>query len=205
MVLVVAPPCNLTMSSIFIMGFLLLSFLFYHFIFSSLSEYKVYFATESPKLMDLAKSYFQQFPNALYVSDKMIQQQMENATNIDNDVNVDEAHVVEWLTIGQADYCLSPTFEVSSFSNTGLYRGPCKLIPMKAYKDCDSFVKDPSLVHPKRLIFSALNHARAIRTWNKPVDIEAVWSGLNIVNASSQCNRDRPNNQISQFWSLQQC
>ena len=113
--------------------------------------------------------------------------------------------MVEWLTIGQADYCISPTFEVSSFSNTGLYRGGCKLIPMKAYKDCDLFVQNTSNVHPKRLIFSALNHPRAIRTWNKPVDIEAVWNGLSIVNASSQCHRDRPSEQISQYWSYQNC
>ena len=169
---------------------------------------KIYFATESPKLMELAKQYFQQFPNALYVSDKMVQMAMlesKNASNIDNEVNVDEAHVVEWLTIGQADYCISPTFEVSSFSNTGLYRGGCKLIPMKAYKDCDLFVQNTSNVHPKRLIFSALNHPRAIRTWNKPVDIEAVWNGLSIVNASSQCHRDRPSEQISQYWSYQNC
>ena len=46
-------------------------------------------------------------------------------TNLDNEANVDDQHI-EWLTIGEADYCISPTFELS-FSNTGLFRGPCVL------------------------------------------------------------------------------
>jgi hypothetical protein len=139
---------------------------------------KVYFATESTRLIDIAKKYFEAFPGALYISDKMIQKQEGNATNIDNEVNVDEAHVVEWLTIGEADFCLSPTFELSSFSNTGLFRGPCTLIPIKAYKDCDLYLNNLAGGIPKRLIFSALNHPRAIRTWSKPVDLEKVWNSI---------------------------
>lgn len=170
---------------------------------------RVYFATESLNLINLAQGYFQQFPGALYISDKMIQQPNPagNMTNIDNEINVDEAHVVEWLTIGEADYCISPTFEVSSFSNTGLYRGPCILIPMKAYRDCDLYLQNSqtSIGHPKRLLFSALNNPRAIRTWNKPVDLDKVWSGLVFANATSQCSRDRDPSQISQYWSTQQC
>ena len=33
---------------------------------------KVYFASESLKLIDMAKAFFQTFQNALYVSDKMV-------------------------------------------------------------------------------------------------------------------------------------
>lgn len=168
---------------------------------------KVYFATESPKLIDMAKQFFVSFPNALYLSNKMVQSQQDaqNMTNWDNEVNVDEQHVIEWLTIGQADYCISPTFELSSFSNTGLYRGPCVFVPMKAYRDCDLFLQNTTLQIPKRLIFAPLNNPRAIRTWNKPVDLDKVWESVSIVNASSQCDRNRPPEQISQYWSSQQC
>ena len=167
---------------------------------------KIYFASESLKLIDMAKAFFQPYQNALYVSDKMVQQASgENSTNMDNDANVDDQHVVEWLTIGEADYCISPTFELSSFSNTGLYRGPCVFIPMRAYKDCDLFVQNTTLQHPKRLMFAPLNNPRAIRTWNKPVDLDKVWNSVNIVNASSQCDRPRPQEEISRYWASQQC
>ena len=79
------------------------------------------------------------------------------------------------------------------------------LIPMRAYKDCDLYLQNGTVGHPKRLIFSALNNPRAIRTWNKPVDLEKLWSGISIVNASSQCDRGRPPEQVQQFWTLQQC
>ena len=168
---------------------------------------KVYFASESLKLIDMAKAFFQPFQNALYVSDKMVGAGGggENMTNLDNEANVDDQHVIEWLTIGEADYCISPTFELSSFSNTGLFRGPCVFIPMKAYKDCDLFVQNTTLQHPKRLIFAPLNNPRAIRTWNKPVDLDKIWNSVNIVNASSQCERQRGPDAISKYWASQQC
>ena len=53
---------------------------------------KVYFATESPRLIEMARAFFAPFQNALYVSDKMVQPQQEaaNMTNLDNEPDVDE-------------------------------------------------------------------------------------------------------------------
>lgn len=141
---------------------------------------KVYFGTESAHLMDLARNYFQAFPGALYVSEKMVQSVPPggNLTNIDNDLNVDDQHVVEWLTIGEADYCLSPTYETSPFSNTALFRGPCILVPIRAYRDCDIYLANSTGAYQKRLIFGALNNPRAIRTWSKPVDLDKMWNSV---------------------------
>ena len=71
---------------------LFLSLVFYSFFFTCMKMKKVYFATESPRLIDMAKAFFAPFQNALYVSDKMVQPLAEaaNMTNLDNEPYVDE-------------------------------------------------------------------------------------------------------------------
>ena len=40
-----------------------------------------------------------------------------------------QAALIEWNIVGNAEYCMSPTVEVSTFSQTSMISGNCKFIP----------------------------------------------------------------------------
>ena len=47
----------------------------------------------------------------------------ENQTiNVDIDMANAREHLIEWLVLGEADYCMSPSMDFSTFSHTALAR-----------------------------------------------------------------------------------
>merc|ERR1712065_41733 len=45
--------------------------------------------------------------------------------------------ILEWYILGEANYCLSPTDELSTFSKTAIARSFCKYIDFKEGRHCD--------------------------------------------------------------------
>ena len=48
-----------------------------------------------------------------------------------------ETATAEWYLIGEADYCMSNTIEISTFSITSIARGKCKYISYRDRDKCD--------------------------------------------------------------------
>ena len=48
-----------------------------------------------------------------------------------------EFAATEWQLIGDADFCMSPTIESSTFSKTAIARGKCRYVDHHAIDHCD--------------------------------------------------------------------
>ena len=126
--------------------------------------------------------------------------------------------LVEWFIIGQADYCMSPTIEPSTFSKTSICRGNCKFIAVsKRGEDCTKNLtsllltgnRKSRLVEVDQNIFQLVANSiseRPIIFDQIPVsDAEAVelWSSVKITNIKikDQCVPHHRASFISDYWS----
>jgi len=92
---------------------------------------KVFFATDSRPLQDLAFDMIKDAKQRLVIISKDLEEKID--ANIDTfhirDTTKDiENAVLEWYMIGEAPYCMSFSIDLSSFSKTALVRGNCVLI-----------------------------------------------------------------------------
>ena len=56
-----------------------------------------------------------------------------------------ETAVLEWFMLGDADYCLSPSAEHSTFSKTAIARGKCVYLNFRSGEECMAETEDGAL------------------------------------------------------------
>ena len=103
---------------------------------------KVFFATDSELLLrDAGK----------FINDKDALVTVHNVKRLSNGEYIEGGHdnfklrnekgmrnaILEWYILGEANYCLSPTDELSTFSKTAIARSFCKYIDFKEGRHCD--------------------------------------------------------------------
>ena len=106
--------------------------------------HKVFFATDSELLLRDAKNF---------IDNKEALVTVHNVKRLSNGEYIEGGHdnfklrndegmknaLLEWYLLGEADYCLSPTDELSTFSKTAIARSFCKYIDFKEGKRCDIY------------------------------------------------------------------
>ena len=89
----------------------------------------IFFATDSAPLEELAYLSITDSPSSLLTVRKHLEQKMNmDSWDIRDSTKDMRTAVVEWYTIGEADYCMSPSLGTSTFTKTAIARGDCILI-----------------------------------------------------------------------------
>lgn len=83
--------------------------------------------------------------------------------------------VAEWYMIGEADYCMSPTVYLSTFSSSAINRGNCKYIDYKTRSHCD--ISAPSLAK-EPLLYNHNAHLTTDLKKLNSVEAEALWESV---------------------------
>ena len=103
---------------------------------------KVFFATDSELLLRDAGKFIEK-------KDALVT--VKNVERLSHEEYIREGHdnfklrdekgmrnaVLEWFVLGEADYCLSPSDELSTYSKTAIARSYCKYIDYQEGKHCD--------------------------------------------------------------------
>jgi glutaredoxin len=90
----------------------------------------LFFATESRSLFELAKKTIKS-KQLIYVQKQLVDDRHGNIDTFEIRQKVPQMHqaIVEWMLVGSADYCMTPTIDLSTFSQTAILSGPCKYVP----------------------------------------------------------------------------
>jgi hypothetical protein len=93
--------------------------------------------TDSDKSKLLVQSLIdKRFKGSLVIPKKIFVNDLVNRTDsMSLRDDMDQA-VAEWYLIGEADYCISPTIEQSTFSSTSIARGDCRYIDYRTRGAC---------------------------------------------------------------------
>ena len=111
---------------------------------------KVFFSTDSENLDIMARSMIDR--DVLVITNKTLSgENLESGKSMDNvHRNEMDSAVRDWHLLGITTYCMSPTMDASTFSQSALAHGDCKYIPQSRMgKDhkfnnvtCSSSIKD---------------------------------------------------------------
>ena len=102
----------------------------------------VFFATDSAPLEKLAYSSITDSARNVLTVEKHLERKMNmDSWDIRNNTVDMRTAVVEWYTIGEADYCMSPSLATSTFTKTAIARGDCLLIDASYGDKC--FIPSP--------------------------------------------------------------
>ena len=116
--------------------------------------------------------------------------------------------VAEWYIIGEADYCMSPTIGVSTFSTSAIVRGKCKYLNIHLKDRCT--VEDFNL-HKESLFYESNRHLTSELGPLNSTERNLIWDNVIISkeNISQQCfnynNSDKhiekyTNGKLLSYW-----
>jgi len=89
----------------------------------------VFFATESAEMDQMIRKYVP-FEKIIRTKKSLIgSKELEREGGFEIRKEMQQA-VIDWYILGQADYCMSPTFSRSTYSETALLAGNCKVIAL---------------------------------------------------------------------------
>ena len=169
----------------------------------------IFFATDSEPLENLAYSSIVNSARNVVTVKKELEQIIDkniDTWDIRNSTIDMRTAVVEWYTIGEADYCISPSLPTSTFTKTAIARGDCILIDVSYGEKC--FIpsrKSADLDKEWVLHMKQGNRHRKYEWMYLPhIGRETVWSTVEkgTKEITSHCLNERAvtRDSITNFW-----
>jgi len=173
----------------------------------------VFFATDSLPIQEKAFQTIKNKNAFITINKALIKNDKQDNIEIRETLSEMEAAVADWYLVGEADYCMSPSVDESTFSKTAIARGKCIFIDLHQVNYCNkvSQIKSTdSHIDKEFILYQERGLHKYEGPWlklpNIPGDLEShVWKSViqnNKLEALEQVvTSDTPVNVIYDYWN----